>query len=121
MCKAAAAASLAASPGPAARVPITMAAGGSSFAAAFLLGLLLASICLQLDARGARKEAPKQEEEQRGEAVNGGGFVMEDERRDVAFLYGRGGTEDWSRFRDEVEDDYIRNVDESVLPDESMS
>nr|XP_049614712.1 tripartite motif-containing protein 26 [Syngnathus scovelli] len=74
-----------------------MVAGGSSYPAAFSLSLLLASICLQLDARGAEQRADD---------------LMEVER----WRYGSHKKERWSRFRD---DDYVRNAEDSLTVNEN--
>ncbi|XP_051928351.1 testican-2-like [Hippocampus zosterae] len=102
------AASLAASSGPAARVPespiITMAAGGSSPTAAFLLCLLLGSISLQLDAGGTEEAAAAEKADN----------SMQDER----WRYGNRGMETWKPFRD---DDDVRKVEDGATLNENTA
>ncbi|XP_054623368.1 testican-2-like [Dunckerocampus dactyliophorus] len=97
-----------------------MVAAGSSLTAACLC-LLLGSFSLQLDADRGGKEAEHQEERRGGrDAAARGANLMDQRRLSTISQYSSSKIKHWNRFRDEVEDDYIKNMEESLGSDENV-
>ncbi|XP_061822551.2 testican-2-like [Nerophis lumbriciformis] len=94
-----------------------MVATRSSLAAACLC-LLLAAFSLQLDAARDGMEAEDREEERATPAR--GANLMDQRWLSTVSQYSNRKIKHWNRFRDEVEDDDVKNMEESLGSDENV-